>query len=236
MSKSDLRQIREDLVTCTRLLVFQDILDYSGHVSARVPGSDELVLVQPRDTSRAALAPDHLLIVDLEGNLVEGDGIPVAETAIHTGVYRARPDVNAVCHGHPTMSTAFSVVDTPLSPVRHFAYKNPNGLPIHGDPTHIVTNQQGDALAKTLGHNNAALMRSHGTVVAGSRIQELFMDCVDLEENARTLLYARQLGGKVTPLDADEIELVRESYARSRHRPDKFWNHFIVKGRAAGVV
>jgi L-ribulose-5-phosphate 4-epimerase len=236
MSNADIRQLREDLVTCTRLLVQQEILDYSGHLSARVPGSDELVLVQPRDTSRAALSPDDLLIVDLEGNLVEGDGIPVAETAIHTGVYRARPDVNVVCHGHPTMSTAFSVVDTPLVPVRHFAYKNPNGLPIHPDPTHIVTNEQGDALAKTLGQGNASLMRSHGTVVVSTRIQELFMDCVDLEENARTLLYARQLGGTVSPLDAAEVDVVEASYARSRHRPDKFWNHYIYKGRAAGVL
>jgi L-ribulose-5-phosphate 4-epimerase len=235
MSNSDIEQLRQDLVTCTRLLVAEQILDYSGHLSARVPGSDELVLVQRRDTSRAALSPDDLLVVDLEGKLVSGDGVPVAETAIHTGVYRARPDVNVVCHGHPTMSTAFSVVDAPLSPVRHFAYKNPKGLPVHPDPTHIVTNEQGDALAKTLGQGNATLMRSHGTVVVGTRIQELFMDCVDLEENARTLLYARQLG-TVKPLGADEVERVAASYARSRHRPDKFWNHYIHKGRAAGVL
>lgn len=236
MSQTDIRQIREDLVTCTRLLVAQEILDYSGHLSARVPGNDELVLVQPRDTSRAALRPEDLLVVDLEGNLVEGEGTPVAETAIHTGVYRARPDVSVVCHGHPLMSTVFSVVDAPLAPVRHFAYKNPNGLPVHPDPTHIVTNEQGDALAKTLGQGNASLMRSHGTVVVASRIQELFMDCVDLEDNARTLLYARQLGAKVSPLDAEEIEAVAKSYARSRHRPDKFWNHYVYKARAAGVL
>lgn len=236
MPTNDIQQVREDLVTCTRLLVVEQILDYSGHLSARVPGHDDLVLVQPRDTSRAALRPEDLLIVDLEGNLVEGDGIPVAETAIHTGVYRARPDVSAVCHGHPTLSTVFSVVDTPLLPVRHFAFKNPNGLPVHPDPTHIVTNEQGDALAKTLGQGNASLMRSHGTVVVGTRIQELFMDCVDLEENARTLLFAHQLGGRVSPLAGDEIDLVEASYARSRHRPDKFWNHHVFKARAAGVL
>jgi ribulose-5-phosphate 4-epimerase/fuculose-1-phosphate aldolase len=61
--------LREDLVTCTRLLVFSGVLDYSGHVSARIPGTDH-VLVQPRDMSRAALTPDDLLVVDLDGEVL----------------------------------------------------------------------------------------------------------------------------------------------------------------------
>ncbi|OAN35125.1 class II aldolase/adducin family protein [Mycolicibacterium iranicum] len=229
----DVEKLREDLVTCTRLLVFAGILDYSGHVSARIPGSDH-VLIQPRDMSRAGLTSDDILVVDLRGNLVEGSVPPPAETAIHTGVYRARPDVGMVCHGHPTLSTSFTMVEHPLLPMRHFAYKHPTGLAVHPDPTHITTDEQGDAVAATLGDADACLLRSHGTVLAANRFDVLFMDCLDLEENARTLLTALQIGGKLLPLTGEEVELVGASYGRGGHRPAKVWEHYIHLGTAAG--
>ena len=234
-SSGVLQKLRDDLVTCTRLLVFREVLDYSGHLSARVPGTDDLLLIQPRDTSRAALTPENLLVVDLDGRVVEGEGPPPAETAIHTGVYRARADVTMVCHGHPTLSTSLSMVDAPVLPMRHFAFKFASGLAVHPDPTHIRSREQGDAVARTLGSSDACLLRSHGTVVVGSAIPELFMDCLDLEENARTLLAARQLG-PVLPLDGSEVEALRESYGRGGHRPGKVWDHYVHLGTVAGVI
>lgn len=225
---------RQEVVACTRLLVFKEILDYSGHVSARLPGSD-LVLIQPRDMSRAALRPDDLLVVDLEGNVVQGDGPLPAETAIHTGVYRARPDVNMVCHGHPTLSTSFSMTDAPLLPMRHFAYRFPDGLKVHPDVTHIRSNEQGDSVAATLGDADACLLRAHGTVVVADTIPNLFMRCLDLEENARTLLIAKQMGA-LLPLTADEVSELEVSYARGGHRPGKMWEHYVHLGRHAGVL
>ncbi|BBY89763.1 class II aldolase/adducin family protein [Mycolicibacterium tokaiense] len=227
--------LREELVICTRLLVFCGILDYSGHVSARIPGTDR-ILIQPRDTSRAGLRADDLLEVDLDGVLVAGELPPPAETAIHTGVYRARPDVGVVCHGHPTLSTSFSMVDTALVPMRHFAYKHPEGLAVHPDPTHIRTRDQGDAVARTLGDADACLLRSHGTVLVAERFDVLFMDCLDLEENARTLLTALQTGGRLQPLTTEEVAAVSESYDRGGHRPGKVWQHYLHLGASAGVL
>ena len=225
--------LHSELITCSRLLVTEQILGYSGHLSARLD-TDHLI-IQPRDLSRAALTPEDLLVVDLEGNVVHGDGPPPAETAIHTGVYRARPDVQVICHGHPRASTTFSMVDAALLPMRHFAYKFPTGLPVHPDPTHIRDREQGDAVAKTLGDGGACLLRSHGTVVVSDTMQNLLMDCVDIEENARTLIDAAQLG-RLKPLQADELERLAESYARGGHRANKLWEHYVFLGRSFGVV
>jgi ribulose-5-phosphate 4-epimerase/fuculose-1-phosphate aldolase len=227
--------VRADLVTCTSLLVFRGVLDYSGHLSARVPGTDDRILIQPRDASRAALEPQDLLVVDLDGTVIEGEAPPPAETAIHTGIYRARPDVRFVCHGHPALSTSFTMVDHPLLPMRHFAYKFPEGLAVHPDPTHIRTREQGDAVAKTLGDAGACLLRSHGTVVVAERVEELLMDCLDIEDNAHTLLVARQFGTPL-PLTPEEITQVAESYGRGGHRPRKLWEHLVFLGRQAGVL
>jgi ribulose-5-phosphate 4-epimerase/fuculose-1-phosphate aldolase len=229
---ADSAQLRADLVTCSRILVMQGVLGYSGHLSARVP---EGLVIQPRDLSRAALTPDDLLVVDLDGEVVRGEGVPPAETAIHTGVYRARADVRVICHGHPTASTAFSMVDAPLLPMRHFAFKYPKGLAVHPDPTHIRDRAQGDAVAETLGEAGACLLRSHGTVVVGDTFPNLLMDCLDIEENARTLIDAARLG-PLRPLTDSEIEELQRSYARGGHRANKMWQHYVFLAQNAGVL
>jgi ribulose-5-phosphate 4-epimerase/fuculose-1-phosphate aldolase len=238
MSEADVQRLREQVAACTRLMVFAEIMDFSGHVSVRLPGTDR-VLIQPRDTSRSALTADDVLVVDLDNNILEGQGPAPSETALHTCVYRARPDAVAVCHGHPTYSTLFTAVDRPLVPVRSFAYRFSSaegaGPPIHADPTHIRSVEQGQAVAATLGQHKACLLRAHGTVVVAPSIEELFMDCLDLEENAKSLIMAGGLG-TVLPLTRDEMEIIRASYGRSGYRAGKVWEHYQAKGKLAGVL
>ncbi len=226
-------QAREQIAACTRLLVHEGIIDFSGHVSVRLPGTDR-VLIQPRDTSRAALTADDLLVVDLDGRLLDGDEPPPSETALHLCVYRARPDAVAVCHGHPTFSTLFGCVEAPFLPLRNFAYRFAD-LPVHPDTTHIRTVEQGEAVARTLGAHRACLLRAHGTVVAAPSVEELFMDCLDLEENARALVYGSALG-PLRPLTPEEVRALAESYGRSGYRAAKVWEHYLHKGRQAGIL
>lgn len=233
MPEAKIAQLRREIAACTRLLVMKDIIDFSGHVSARIPGTGR-ILIQPRDTSRAALTADDILVVDLDGKVLEGQGPAPSETALHTAVYRARPDALTVCHGHPTISTLFSVVDRPLIAVRNFAYRF-DAVPVHPDTTHIRTVEQGKALSETMAHHNVCLLRGHGTVVVSRSIQELLMDCLDFEENARSLLYASALGPLLAITKTEAAEL-SASYGRSDYRAAKLWEHYIHKGRLAGVL
>ena len=86
LSESTLRQ---QLADCHRMMVMAELLDYSGHVSARIPGTDR-VLILPRDASRSGVTADDMLVVDLDGKVLDGNSLPPTETAIHLGVYRAR--------------------------------------------------------------------------------------------------------------------------------------------------
>lgn len=234
MSTATTDNLREQIATCTRLLVMTEVMDYSGHVSARIPGTDR-VLIQSRNTSRLALTADDLLVVDLDGNVLEGAAPAPMETALHVSVYRARPDARAVCHGHPPFSTLFSVVDRPLLAVRNFAYRFANGVPVHSDTTHIRSMAQGHAVTQTLGDRQVCLLRAHGTVVVSRSIEELFMDCLDFEENARSLIYATALG-PLLPLTDHETVALQESYGRSESRAAKLWEHYVHKGGIAGVL
>jgi ribulose-5-phosphate 4-epimerase/fuculose-1-phosphate aldolase len=234
MSEANITRLREEIAVCTRLLVMTGVMDFSGHVSARIPGTDR-ILIQPRDTSRAGLTANDILVVDLAGKVLEGEGPAPGETALHTEVYKARPDATAVCHGHPNISTIFSVVDRPLLSVRNFAYRFMDGVPVHSDTTHIRTTEQGRALAETLGNHRVCLMRAHGTALVSPSMQELFMDCLDFEENARTLLCAAALG-PLLPLTQKEKEELGASYGRSDYRAAKVWEHYLHKGKLAGVL
>ena len=91
--------IRQQLADCHRMMVMADLIDYSGHVSARIPGTKR-ILILPRDASRAAVTADEMLVVGLDGTVLEGGKPAPTETAIHLGVYRHREDVQAVGHGH----------------------------------------------------------------------------------------------------------------------------------------
>ncbi|MGH9087066.1 MAG: class II aldolase/adducin family protein [Acidimicrobiales bacterium] len=229
-----MEQLRRELAVATRMLVDAGILNYSGHLSARVGGEAEL-LIQPVDEPRAGLRPEGVLRVRFDGTVVEGDGSPPSELAIHVGIYEARPDVGAVAHFHHDPTTAFSVVEgVAIVPVKNHASRWAAGVPVHPDPSHISTPEQGAALAATLGSAHAALLRSHGEVVVAEDVTSCFTDVVHFVENADTLARARALG-PVTPLGPEECERFLATFRRGRHAR-KVWRYATAVAVAAGSV
>src|SRR5712671_7813872 len=225
--------LRQQLADCHRMMVMAELLDYSGHVSARIPGADR-VLILPRDASRAGVTADEMLVVDLDGKVLDGNSLAPTETAIHLGVYRAREDVAAVGHGHPPMSTLFTMVDRPMIAIRNFGFRF-IGCPCHPDPTHIRTVEQGAAVARTLGKSKYCLLRGHGSVVAVNSIPEVFLDSLEMEENARSTVHAATLG-KLLPITPEEVELLKVSFARNQYRIAKTWEHYRQKAKQAGLL
>jgi L-ribulose-5-phosphate 4-epimerase len=233
MSDKNENKLRQQLADCTRMMVMAELLDYSGHLSARLPGTDR-VLIPGRDASRAGITADDILVVDLNGKVLEGNCPPPTETAIHTGVYRARADVEVVAHGHPPMSTLFTMVDRPMIAIRNYGYRF-IGIPVHPDPTHIRTAEQGNAVAHTLGRCSCCLLRGHGSVVTAKSIPEAFLDSLEMEENARSTVHAAALGS-LKPITPEEVELLKVSFARNDYRVAKTWEHYQEKARLAGYL
>jgi ribulose-5-phosphate 4-epimerase/fuculose-1-phosphate aldolase len=226
-------KLREQLVDCTRMMVMAELLDYSGHVSARLPGTDRF-LIPARDASRAGITAEDILVVDLDCKVLEGTVPCPAETQIHAGVYRAREDVRVVGHGHPPMSTLFTMVDRPMIAVRNYGYRF-IGTPVHPDPTHIRTAEQGDAVARTLGQCSCCLLRGHGSVVTANSIAQVFLDSLEMEENARSTVHAATLG-PLKPFTSQEIEQLKVSFAKNDFRAAKVWDHYKDKAKIAGLL
>jgi len=224
------------VAACTRLLHQEGILGYSGHVSVRVPGEDRFV-IQSFGDSRADLRPDRLLLSDLDCRPMEGVGhgrLP-NETVIHAEVYRRRNDVGAVVHMHPEMATLFTLVEgVRLAPVKMHAVRWADGVPVHPEPGHIKTAEQGRALAETLGEAHGVLLRAHGAVLVAEDVPALLADAIHFEENARALYLASSLG-TVTPLTPAEIGALRAKANRTQHAA-KLWEYYLGLGVKAGAV
>jgi L-ribulose-5-phosphate 4-epimerase len=219
----------------TRLLVTEGILDYSGHISTRIPGREAFV-IQIGSNSRAEVGPESMLVVDYAGKVIEGDGQPPSELPIHLEILKSRPDVQAVLHCHMELAIAFTMMQgVTLVPMRARASRWKSGIPTHPDPSHIKLTEQGKALAQTLGPHHAALMRAHGLVLVAESVRALFIDAVHFKENARAQLEVLQAGAKPLALTDEEIAQIERMEMREWHIK-KLWNYYMRKGLAENVL
>jgi ribulose-5-phosphate 4-epimerase/fuculose-1-phosphate aldolase len=232
-TRVDVQTLKEQVATCCRLMYNEGLFTYSGHVSARIPDT-ELILIHPLFESRSAVRPEQILTVDLDTKVAEGDALPPDETRIHTEVYRARPEVQAVAHLHSEMAILFTLADVDLVPFKNHAVRWWSGIPVHPDPCRITTEQQGRELAQTLGQHNAALLRAHGSVIVAEDVRTVFVDAVHFEENARAQFNAMQLG-RVKPLTEAELEALSTEWTREKHAA-KLWHHYVQRATQAGVL
>ena len=226
--------LRRDIAVCSRLLVAEDILNYSGHVSARLPGRDAFLIQQTHD-ARAFLEPDRLLVVDLDGNVLEGDGKPPSELFIHAEIYRARPEAQSVAHFHHDPTTIFAAVPTcPLVPVKNHFARWVGGIPVHFDSSHIDNTAKGEQVVATLDGRDALLLRGHGQVLVAESVRAVFIDAVHLVENAGALTLASQLGA-VEPLTQAELDHFLETFDRPQH-VKKLWKYYAQVAARQGVI
>jgi ribulose-5-phosphate 4-epimerase/fuculose-1-phosphate aldolase len=193
-------EAREQLALCGRALARLGVYGLGGHLSLRVPDSELLLITPGGGLDKTRLRPADLVTIDASGARVAGPYPPPRETAIHTVIHAARPELGSVGHLHPHWATIFSIVDVPLEVVLLPAACLGGPLPTFDEPQLVSTPEIGQRLNDVLGHSAAVLMRWHGATVVGTTLEEMFTRSVALEENARLLWAARALG-KPIPLD-----------------------------------
>lgn len=177
----------EKLTMGCRILAEQEIIDAYGHLSARAPGRDDCFVIS-RAMSPALVEPGDFLIMDFEGNVVQGEGFPNQEWPIHACIYRARPDVGSVLHSHSKWSRIFGLSPAKLRGVLMGQADEWNeGLPVYRDAGLIRTQERGDRVVETLGSGSAMLLRGHGDVVVARDIAGTVMRSIALRDNAEVL-------------------------------------------------
>ena len=199
--------LKEKIAISTRILVRERLIGPFGHPSARIPGTDLIaVLGHTHDDVKdlAETDPGDVVVMDLDGEVVDGSMDAPGERFMHTEIYRARSDVGAVIHAHPMHCIAFSMTDAPLAPVWHLCTLFADGVPVYDSAVQIDNPKRGQAVAAALGDRKGILLKGHGLTVVGMSIEEATVSAVNLERSARLQIMAQGLGA-VETIDRAEL-------------------------------
>ena len=203
-----------------------------GHISARIPGTDLYCMIgHIHDSERTLfdITEDELIVIDADGNVLEGDMEPPGEFPIHTEVLRARPDVNCVVHCHPHWPVALSITQQDLLPVTYRGGIFWPRVKRHMDPTQIETPEKGRAVAADLGTGRALILTGHGVVCVGANIQQAAVVTVDLADTAKFQMEA-MAAGQAHPIP-DEIIAYRKDTPPDAEGFTAAWNFYSTKWR-----
>jgi len=201
----------DDLAAASRILADLGVFDAAGHVSMRHPGHADRFLMS-RSLAPALVTAGDIMEFSLAGEPCDARGrTAFIERFLHGEIYRRRPDVMAIAHGHSPSVIPFGLVATPMRATYHNAAFLAAGVPVFDirekfGATDIVINssEKGAALAEALGDKSVVLLRAHGFVAVAPSLQAAVFRAVFTEISARVQLHAAALGGPIAALDAEE--------------------------------
>ena len=213
-----LQSIREELVVLNQALPENRLVTWtSGNVSIRDPETG-LVAIKASGVLFPDLCPENIAVVDLAGELVDGQLKPSSDTASHLYIYRHRPDVNGVVHTHSNYATAFAALGRPI-PVYLTAHADEFGGPIPcGAYASIGGDEIGEEILRSIGDSRAIIMRQHGVFTIGESVKKALKAAVMVEDVARTVWLAMQIG-QVEDLPPEEVAA---NFDRYQHRYGTF--------------
>ena len=191
----------------------------AGNVSARVPGRD-LLVIKPSGVSYDELSAETMVVCDLDGELVEGEHAPSSDTAAHAYVYRHLPEVGGVVHTHSTYATAWAARGEPIPCVLTMVADEFGGdIPV-GPFALIGDDSIGRGIVETLraSRSKAVLMQNHGPFTVGKDARAAVKAAVLLEDVARTVHVARQLGDPL-PIAQHHVDALFDRYQNVYGQP-----------------
>jgi L-fuculose-phosphate aldolase len=239
---SEIDDLRARVAQACRVLARLDLTNGAqGHVSARIPGTDR-VLIRARGPNELGVrytTESQIIEVDFDGKLVqaeeEGLAVPI-EVFIHTAVYRSRPETGSVIHIHPATVVLLTICDKPLLPL-YGAYDPPSlqlaldGIPTFDRSVLISTPELGSDLVAAMGDAPVCLMRGHGITTAGGTIEEAALAAIRLNDLAK-MNHQAYLLGNPRPISAEDQaafrDLERGPATAGPARARALWRYYLA--------
>lgn len=221
---SHANQARLELIQGISILERLGIIDFNGHFSVRLDDGD--ILINTGSSVRSNIKLADFVRVETDGHVDEESPRPPAELPLHLSIYRARPDVAAVVHGHPKWSTFLTCAGLDyqvtmaqgalLDPVAQFR-----------SPRSINNNEIANEVAQTLADGRALLLKAHGSVVAARNVKEATVLAIYLELNAERQFNAKLVGDPYV-FTAEETAACKSGLMKSSLF-EKCWNYYLEK-------
>ena len=186
------------------------ITPFGGNISVRCPDDPSKVLVTPGGIYKKFLKPEHFLLLDLQGKILnETKNKPTSETPIHLAILRARPDVNAVVHTHPVHATTLGITDLEFLPITADAVMI-GKLPIV-EWTETGSQESGQIIADAIGETGSfVLIRNHGLFVCGPSLQFASGITDMIETVCKELVLCKMIGTQPSVLPPEKIAVIHE--------------------------
>lgn len=198
-------RLREEIVEiCRRVHEHGWIAATDGNVSVKLPGNR--LLCTPSGVHKGYIGPKDLIITDMKGCKVKGEGEPTGEMAMHLACYAERPDIGAVVHTHPPFTVAFSIAgsDHLTKPIIPEVVTNLGGIPTtrYATPT---TDEVPASIREIIKDHDSLILNRHGSLCVGATLKEAYYTLEKTEHAAETTYYAATLG-KVQTLSPDQVQ------------------------------
>jgi L-ribulose-5-phosphate 4-epimerase len=208
-----LEKLKEELVQLHLELPKNDLVAWtSGNISARDPETN-LVVIKPSGIRFEHLTAQNMVVVDIDGNMVEGDYKASSDTASHCYIYRNMPDVLSVVHTHSRYATAFAVVGRTI-PCHTTAMGDEFGGEIPCGGFALIGGEEiGQRVVETLAgsHSPSCLLVNHGVFAVGPSAEKAMKAAIMTEDNAAIMFLAYQLGEPL-PISQENIDSLYDRY------------------------
>jgi 3-hydroxy-2-methylpyridine-4,5-dicarboxylate 4-decarboxylase len=220
----------KQVVTANRMLGYEGVLDALGHISLRNPENPK-TFFQARSISPLHVTRNDILEIGLDGNLVTNTKMrPYGERIIHAAVLNARPEMNAVFHGHIAAVIPFSVTGVPIRPIMHVGSFLWQCVPVYdeyepGAGMLISTRGEGERIARHLGRHRVHLLRGHGCDIVAAALPHLVASAIYLRDNSIIQMQALQLGREPKYLSEEEAKPAVDKALFGELPLDRMWSY-----------
>lgn len=206
-----LEKLKEELVQLHLELPKNDLVRWTGgNVSARDPQSG-LVVIKASGIRYEEMLSRHMVVMDMDGKLVEGDFKPSSDVFSHLYIYKHRPDVFGVVHTHSRYATAFAAVGRPI-PCVLTAIADEFGGPIPCGGFALIGDEAiGKVVVDSIGKSPAVLLKNHGVFTVGKDAKSAVKAAVMTEDVAATVWMALQIGAP-DEIPQDDVDKLHARY------------------------
>jgi ribulose-5-phosphate 4-epimerase/fuculose-1-phosphate aldolase len=217
-------QARVDLAACYRLVDYFGMTDLTyNHITARVPGDEEHVLINLYGVLYKEVTASSLVKIDIEGNVIwkpETDyGLNTSGYVIHGAIHRARPDVGCIIHTHTRAGMAVSCMREGLLPITQTSIRFHNHIGYHDYEGPAIDKAEQERLMADLGPHNALMLRNHGLLTCGPSTPEAFNLMYQLEQSCRAQVDVMAAGASITVPDDETLAYTAKLYQPGTRRP-----------------
>lgn len=180
-----------------------------GNISARI--DENHLAITPSGVAYETITAENIVVIDLTGEIVDGDKKPSIELPLHSAIYKAKKNVNAIVHTHSVCCTAFAIARKPIPAVCEDMIQIVGGQVDIAEYFLPGSKELAQSVATALGNKSACLMANHGLIAVADNLNEAYKIAQIVEKSAQAVIYANSLGEAVELSQAD-IDFMRDFY------------------------